>query len=128
VHEAPVLLAVCESAPAERVDPLLAAGVEVVVAGPAHGRVDLVMLMQELGRRSMTNVLIEGGGELFGAAFDRDLVDEAHIFVAPKFAGGVSAVTPVGGVGVEVIPEASQLRGQTVEQVGDDTYIRGRLR
>ena len=128
VNEAPVLLAVSERAPAERVDRLRAAGVEVIVVGSADGRVDLTVLMQELGRRSMTNVLIEGGGELFGAAFDLELVDEAHIFVAPKFAGGASAVTPVGGVGVEVIPEACQLNGQTVEQVGDDIYIRGRLR
>jgi len=128
VNDAPVLLAVCESAPAERVDRLRDVGVEVIVVGPPDGRVDLTMLMQELGRRSMTNVLIEGGGELFGAAFDGGLVDEAHIFVAPKFAGGAGAVTPVGGVGVEVIPEVSQLRGQTVEQVGDDIYIRGRLR
>ena len=76
----------------------------------------------------MTNLLIEGGGELFGAAFDGGLVDEAHIFVAPKFAGGVRGVTPVGGVGVALIPEGSQLQGQSVEQVGDDVYIRGRLR
>ena len=76
----------------------------------------------------MTNLLIEGGGELFGAAFDDGLVDEAHIFVAPKFAGGAGGVTPVGGVGVALIPEGSQLQGQVVEQVGDDVYIRGRLR
>lgn len=128
VDDAPVLLAVCESAPAERVDQLRALGVEVIVVGPADGRVDLMMLMQELGRRSMTNLLIEGGGELFGAAFDDGLVDEAHIFVAPKFAGGAGGVTPVGGVGVALIPEGSQLQGQVVEQVGDDVYIRGRLR
>jgi diaminohydroxyphosphoribosylaminopyrimidine deaminase/5-amino-6-(5-phosphoribosylamino)uracil reductase len=128
LNEAPVLVAVSEHAAAERVDRLKDAGVEVVVAGAANARVDLKLLLQELARRSMTNVLIEGGGQLFGSAFDGDLVDEAHIFVAPKFAGGADAVTPIGGVGVAVIPEASQLRGQTVEQVGDDVYIRGRLR
>jgi len=127
VNDAPVLVAVSENAPAERVASLRAAGVEVVVAGSAGPRVDLKQLLQELGNRSMTNVLIEGGGALFGAAFDGGLVDEAHVFVAPKFAGGADAVTPVGGVGVEVIPEVSQLRGQTVEQVGDDVYIHGRL-
>lgn len=127
VDDAPVLLAVSENAPADRVASLRAAGVEVVVAGNAEGRVDLAQVLTELGKRSMTNVLIEGGGELFGAAFDGGLVDEAHVFVAPKFAGGADAVTPVGGVGVEVIPEVCQLRGQTVEQVGDDVYIHGRL-
>ena len=127
VADAPVLIAVSENAPADRVTSLSAAGVEVVVAGTAGGRVDLMQVLTELGKRSMTNVLIEGGGELFGAAFDGGLVDEAHVFVAPKFAGGADAVTPVGGVGVDVIPEVCQLRGQTVEQVGDDVYIHGRL-
>ncbi|MFT4556994.1 MAG: diaminohydroxyphosphoribosylaminopyrimidine deaminase [Planctomycetaceae bacterium] len=128
VNDAPVLVAVSENAPAERVDSLRAVGVEVlVVHDGAGGRVNLKQLLQELGSRSMTNVLIEGGGELFGAAFDSGLVDEAHVFVALKFAGGADAVTPVGGVGVEVIPEVCQLRGQTVEQVGDDVYIHGRL-
>lgn len=128
VNEAPVLVAVSEGTAAERVDRLRDAGVEVVVAGAANARVDLRLLLLELGCRSMTNVLIEGGGELLGAAFDDDLIDETHIFVAPKFAGGADAVTPIGGVGVDLIPEASQLRGQTVESVGDDVYIRGRLR
>lgn len=127
VDEAPVLVAVTEDAPVERVETLRDAGVEVVVAGCAGGKVDLAKLLRELGGRSMTNVLIEGGGELLGAAFDAGLVDEAHVFVAPKFAGGDAAVTPVGGIGVEVIPEVSQLRSQTVEQVGDDVYIHGRL-
>ena len=127
VNDAPVLVAVTEDAPVERVESLRDAGVEVVVAGCAGEKVDLTKLLRELGGRSMTNVLIEGGGELLGAAFDAGLVDEAHVFVAPKFAGGDAAVTPVGGIGVEVIPEVSQLRSQTVEQVGDDVYIHGRL-
>ena len=127
VADAPVLVAVTERASSTSVERLRNAGVEVLVAGAADGQVDLTLLLKELGRRSMTNILIEGGGELLGAAFDADLVDEAHVFVAPKFAGGADAVTPVAGVGVDIIPEAGQLRGQVLEQVGDDVYIHGRL-
>lgn len=127
VADAPVLVAVTERASSTSVERLRNAGVEVLVAGAADGQVDLTLLLKELSRRSMTNILIEGGGELLGAAFDADLVDEAHVFVAPKFAGGADAVTPVAGVGVDIIPEAGQLRGQVVEQVGDDVYIHGRL-
>ena len=127
VADAPVLVAVTERASSTSVERLRNAGVEVLVAGAADGQVDLTLLLKELSRRSMTNILIEGGGELLGAAFDADLVDEAHVFVAPKFAGGADAVTPVAGVGVDIIPEAGQLRGQVLEQVGDDVYIHGRL-
>ncbi|MDA0282178.1 MAG: bifunctional diaminohydroxyphosphoribosylaminopyrimidine deaminase/5-amino-6-(5-phosphoribosylamino)uracil reductase RibD [Planctomycetota bacterium] len=124
---APVLVAVSESAPSNQIEQLRSAGVEVFVVGPSS-TVNLRQLLTELGRRSMTNVLIEGGGQLLGSAFDDNLVDEAHVFVAPKFAGGADAVTPVAGIGREFIPEVSQLRSQTVEQVGDDVYIHGRLR
>ena len=127
LDEAPVLLAVSRNAPKERIERLRDAGVDVLVVESAEPKVDLRQLLEELGRRSMTNVLIEGGGQLLGAAFDDGLIDETHIFVAPKFAGGADAVTPVAGIGVEVIPEACQLITQTVEQVGDDIYIHGRL-
>ena len=127
LDEAPVLLAVSRNAPKERIERLRDAGVDVMVVESAEPKVDLRQLLEELGRRSMTNVLNEGGGQLLGAAFDDGLIDETHIFVAPKFAGGADAVTPVAGIGVEVIPEACQLITQTVEQVGDDIYIHGRL-
>ena len=126
LDEAPVLLAVSQSAPSDRIEQLRDAGVEVLVVGETSS-VDLRHVLTELGRRSMTNVLIEGGGQLLGSAFDDNLVDEAHVFVAPKIAGGADAVTPVGGVGLEQIPEISQLGSATVEQVGDDVYIHGRL-
>ncbi|MCA9253911.1 MAG: dihydrofolate reductase family protein, partial [Phycisphaerales bacterium] len=35
-----------------------------------------------------TNVLLEGGGALIGAFFDRGLVDESHVFTAPIVLGG----------------------------------------
>jgi diaminohydroxyphosphoribosylaminopyrimidine deaminase / 5-amino-6-(5-phosphoribosylamino)uracil reductase len=126
LDEATVLLAVSRSAPLDRIEKLRDAGVEVLVVGESSS-VDLRQLLTELGRRSMTNVLIEGGGQLLGSAFDGDLVDEAHVFVAPKIAGGADAVTPVGGIGLEQISEIGQLRSSTIEQVGDDVYIHGRL-
>lgn len=126
LDEAAVLLVVSQGAPSDRIERLRDAGVEVLVVGE-NSRVDLRQVLIELGRRSMTNVLIEGGGQLLGSAFDGNLVDEAHVFVAPKIAGGADAVTPVGGVGLEQIPAISQLVSATVEQVGDDVYIHGRL-
>jgi diaminohydroxyphosphoribosylaminopyrimidine deaminase / 5-amino-6-(5-phosphoribosylamino)uracil reductase len=127
-ESAPVLVAVSENAPSNHIERLQSAGVEVFVVSGHSLTVDLRQLLTELGRRSMTNVLIEGGGQLLGSAFDDNLVDETHVFVAPKFAGGADAVTPVAGIGREFIPEVSQLRSQTVEKVGDDVYIHGRLR
>ena len=79
----------------------------------------------------MTNVLVEGGSDLLGSLFDLDLkegqqlVDEAHIFVAPKFAGGAKAVSPVGGIGLEHIPQLSQIDPLQIEVLDGDVYIHG---
>ncbi|MBI1310208.1 bifunctional diaminohydroxyphosphoribosylaminopyrimidine deaminase/5-amino-6-(5-phosphoribosylamino)uracil reductase RibD [bacterium] len=143
VHTAgdvPVMIATLDSVPAERTEALTAAGVEVLrlPASPAlaeaaddcftAAHVDLAGLLRELGQRVMTNVLVEGGGGLLGSLFDRQFVDEAHVFLAPKFCGGVNAVSPVGGLGVETIPQQSQLDPCVVTQVGQDVYLRGHVR
>ena len=126
----PVLVAALETAPTESVDALTAAGVEVLRLPPVAGsdHVDLGELLRELGRRSMTNVLVEGGGGLLGGLFDQQLVDEAHVFIAPKFCGGADAVSPIGGLGVELIPQQSELDPCAITQVEQDVYIRGHLR
>lgn len=127
VDEAPVLLATTRSAPAAQIDQLRDAGVDVVIIEGDEARVDLRQLLQELSQRDMTNVLLEGGSRLLGTAFDDALVDEVHVFVAPKFAGGDAAITPVAGQGLEAISDVGQLSELTVEQVSDDVYIHGRL-
>lgn len=139
-NEIPVLVATLDSACDETITALKAAGVEVLrlPAAPdtpdvasessAATRVDLHELLRELGRRSMTNVLVEGGGGLLGSLFDRQLVDEAHVFIAPKFCGGVAAVSPVGGLGVTTIPQQSELQPCVVTQVEQDVYFRGHMR
>ena len=135
-NDAPVLLATTDSAAEERVTALTAAGVEVVclpsiadsVGNGASNHVDVASLLAELGRRSMTNVLVEGGGGLLGSLFDQGLVDEAHVFVAPKFCGGADAVSPVAGVGVESIPQQPELDPSVIRQVEQDVYINGFVR
>ncbi len=87
----------------------------------------LLLLLDELGRRRMTNVLVEGGGQLLGSLFDAGEIDEVHVFIAPKLAGGQDAVTPVGGLGVEQMSQARQLPVPIVERLGDDVYWHGRI-
>ncbi|MCH8829447.1 MAG: bifunctional diaminohydroxyphosphoribosylaminopyrimidine deaminase/5-amino-6-(5-phosphoribosylamino)uracil reductase RibD [Planctomycetes bacterium] len=56
---------------------------------------NLSALLLELGRRQMTNLLIEGGGTTLGAFFDADLIDEFHVFVSPKLIGSRDAISPL---------------------------------
>jgi diaminohydroxyphosphoribosylaminopyrimidine deaminase/5-amino-6-(5-phosphoribosylamino)uracil reductase len=84
-------------------------------------------LLTELGHRRMTNVLVEGGGELLGSLFDAGAIDEVHVFIAPKIIGGQSAKSPIGGAGVDQIASALNLADLEKRHVGDDIYLHGRI-
>jgi diaminohydroxyphosphoribosylaminopyrimidine deaminase/5-amino-6-(5-phosphoribosylamino)uracil reductase len=82
-------------------------------------------LLAELGRRRWTNLLVEGGAGAFGGLRDADCIDEVHVFIAPRLAGGAAAPSPVGGRGVERIAEALALAEMRVELVEGDVLLHG---
>jgi diaminohydroxyphosphoribosylaminopyrimidine deaminase/5-amino-6-(5-phosphoribosylamino)uracil reductase len=127
VKEAPVLLAATTLADPGHVARLQQAGVEVMDFPESERGVDLAALLQELGRRKFTNILVEGGGTLLGSFFDADLIDEVHVFIAPKLIGGANAPTPLAGLGLAKIPELSQLTDTLVQSLEGDVYIKGRF-
>jgi diaminohydroxyphosphoribosylaminopyrimidine deaminase / 5-amino-6-(5-phosphoribosylamino)uracil reductase len=124
---APVLVAVGPEPPAEKHAALTAAGCEVFVCAAAERAARLAQLLDELGRRRMTNVLVEGGGQLLGSLFDARAVDEVHVFLAAKVLGGQEAPGPVAGIGIDRVADAVALVSPVVEQVDGDLYVHGRL-
>jgi diaminohydroxyphosphoribosylaminopyrimidine deaminase / 5-amino-6-(5-phosphoribosylamino)uracil reductase len=126
IREAPVLICVEEThVDADHVKRLSDLGAEILPA--SNGEPVLQQLLTELGRRQFTNVLVESGGGLLGAFFDENLVDEVHVFVAPKIVGGREAISPVSGHGRAEIPKLPSLRHMTNRQFGNDTLIEGRI-
>jgi diaminohydroxyphosphoribosylaminopyrimidine deaminase/5-amino-6-(5-phosphoribosylamino)uracil reductase len=85
-------------------------------------------LLDELGRRRWTNLLVEGGASVLGAAFDACEVDELHLFLAPLLLGGAQARSPVGGKGVALLANAARLEQPTFQLVEQDIYVSGRVR
>src|SRR5438132_12367949 len=53
----------------------------------AGDRVSLQALLEELGKRKLLSLLVEGGGEIHAAFFDQGLVDKAYAYVAPMVIG-----------------------------------------
>jgi diaminohydroxyphosphoribosylaminopyrimidine deaminase / 5-amino-6-(5-phosphoribosylamino)uracil reductase len=117
---------VAESAPLDRIDALRDLGVEVVVTDSgSDGRIAIEPALAELGRRGAIRLLLEGGGELTGAFFDRERVDRILAFVAPKVIGGRSSPTPVAAVGHSLMADAIALRDVVTRQIGSDVLIEG---
>lgn len=127
-HEVPLIVAAGEEAPESAVRSLMQCQAEVLHGPGANHAARIEWLLAELGRRRMTNVLVEGGGRLLGALFDLRAVDEVHAFIAPKIAGGTEAISPVGGAGIERMANALALREIAIEELEGDVYVHGRVR
>ncbi|MGH2366861.1 MAG: RibD family protein, partial [Chloroflexota bacterium] len=117
-----------DQAPPERRAALTAAGAEVCVLPVHGGHVALDALLDELGRRQVTSLLVEGGAAVHGAFFDGDLVDQVLAFIAPLVIGGRDAPGAVGGAGAPLLADARRLQEPQVRRCGDDTLISGYVR
>ncbi len=124
-REAPVLVAVGPAAEQEKCRKLEQAGCEVWRCGAAEQSDRLAALLDELGRRKMTNVLVEGGGSLLGSLFDQNEIDEVHAFIAPRIIGGAEAIGPLAGRGVEAMNFARHITDVAWEQLDGDLYLHG---
>jgi len=118
-RELPVIDVVAATASVEKCKQLVAAGVEILpVAGASHAeRFDA--LLEELGRRKMTNVLVEGGSRLLHTLFDLRAVDEIHVFTAPKDAGGDAPPAPR--------IDALRLTNTVTSDLDGDEYVGARI-
>jgi diaminohydroxyphosphoribosylaminopyrimidine deaminase/5-amino-6-(5-phosphoribosylamino)uracil reductase len=127
VNDAPLLVAAGPEATLENRQRLETAGCEVLVCSGATHAARLGQLLDELGRRRMTNVLVEGGGTLLGTLFDLRTIDEVHVFIAPKIVGGAEAPSPMRGAGVDLMAQAMSIAPPQVERIGPDLYVHGRI-
>jgi diaminohydroxyphosphoribosylaminopyrimidine deaminase/5-amino-6-(5-phosphoribosylamino)uracil reductase len=126
--DVPVMLATGPDATREACEKLSAAGLEIYRGQGNDHETRLQSLLEELGRRRMTNVLVEGGGRLLGTLFNLQAIDEVHAFIAPKIAGGAAAPSPIGGAGIDRMVDALQLADISIEELDGDVYVHGRVR
>jgi diaminohydroxyphosphoribosylaminopyrimidine deaminase/5-amino-6-(5-phosphoribosylamino)uracil reductase len=122
--EVPTFVFTTAAMPEARREALVArgCGVEVVSGSP---RPDLAAVLQRLGQWRFTNLLVEGGAGILGSFLDAGVIDEVHVFIAPVLAGGESALSPIGGTGVEKIAEALRLTKVEVGYFDGDLYLHG---
>lgn len=85
------------------------------------------LLLEHFAAKNWTHVLVEGGRHILGTFFDSQCIDEVHAFIAPKLIGGESAIPVLGGSGLEAMVDAVRLESRTVQFLGDDIYVRGRV-
>ncbi|MEW4566341.1 bifunctional diaminohydroxyphosphoribosylaminopyrimidine deaminase/5-amino-6-(5-phosphoribosylamino)uracil reductase RibD [Tautonia sp. JC769] len=122
----PVWLMVSGAAPPDRVQALRRLGVEPIVVGE-RGPVPVPEVLDELGRRGLTNLLVEGGGRVLGAFLDAGEVDAVEVFIAPTLEGGSHAYSPFRGEGVARMAEAIRLARHRVSVLDGDVMLSGQI-
>ena len=121
--EIATLVAVGPDADSAKVRSLESAGIEIWHSDSGDKGKMIRQLMLELGRRQMTNVLVEGGGKLLGMFLAEDLIDETQVYIASKLLGGERAPTPVGGLGIAKLADAIQLQAQPPQMLDGDALM-----
>ncbi len=81
-------------------------------------------VLRDLGKRGCTSVLIEGGGEVLGAAFDAKLVQHAVFYIAPILCGGPDVIQ---GRGAAASSAAARLEAPVYRRVSGDIVVEGRV-
>ncbi len=114
-------------APQARRRALQRAGARLVDVRLARGRLDLRRALTELARLGLSELLVEGGGELAASLWREELVDELHWFLAPKLIGA-DGVPALGGLGLRALADARTLGDLRVRRVGEDLHIWGPVR
>jgi 2,5-diamino-6-(ribosylamino)-4(3H)-pyrimidinone 5'-phosphate reductase len=117
----PIILLTTQAAAKSRIKKLSALVDDVFVSsGEALDfRAALLWLNEKWNVRRL---LCEGGGELNAPLFRERLVRELHLTISPVIFGGRSAPTLADGAGIENLADATQLRLQHREAVGNELY------
>lgn len=121
------LLVTTNNAPADRLAAFQEVNVDTLTL-PANdnGRPALRALLKALYERDIHHLMIEGGGEVLGAFFDADLLDEIEIFIAPKLIGGGKPA--FGGRGIESLSDNTRFTLTQLANTGRDQHWRATRR
>ena len=98
-------------------------GVELLYVPVIDGKLDLHVMLDELYKRGITDLLVEGGGEVNASFLRHGLIQKFLVYVAPKVLGGRNSITPFTGDDVETIDAAMLLQFAEVDKIGEDLCI-----
>jgi len=95
---------------------------EVVVLPNPQGKVELKKMLEELGRRGVNELHVEGGFKLNGSLVREGCVDEFLIYLNPSLLGD-SAQGMVNLAEMTSLDQRVALKLKSVERVGDDIRV-----
>jgi len=123
MDQAPLMVVIPHQLYEASVAPLAAVGAEIFRCSTSDPVAMITELLDELGKRQMTNVLVEGGGGLLGSFLSAGEIDEVHTYIGTKIVGGAEAPGPVAGNGFRMLVESPEFEIDQVQQFDSDVHI-----
>ncbi|MED3690092.1 bifunctional diaminohydroxyphosphoribosylaminopyrimidine deaminase/5-amino-6-(5-phosphoribosylamino)uracil reductase RibD [Peribacillus butanolivorans] len=123
VSDAKTVIVTQENASVDKISALSEKGIEFIIVPKTDAGLDLRILMEELYKKGITDVLLEGGSEVNASFLRAGLIDKYLIYVAPKLLGGRNSLTPFSGINVDTMDEAMDVSISSVDMSGEDICI-----
>jgi len=117
-REVETIVATTTLASTQKIEDLKVKGLDVIKLETRNGSVDIESLLEELGGREISSVIVEGGSKLIASFVKADLVDKYMIFISPKLIGE-RGVDLVGGR----LDEMKELKIESIKQFGNDLMV-----
>jgi diaminohydroxyphosphoribosylaminopyrimidine deaminase / 5-amino-6-(5-phosphoribosylamino)uracil reductase len=121
------VIALAKPGDSKKITDFQKAGAEVLEFDCSDGIINMTDLLEELGKRKITSILIEGGSILFGSLFDNKLIDKVLVCISPMIIGGEAAKSPIAGNGAGMISNVLHLNNVKISVMGGDILINGYL-
>jgi diaminohydroxyphosphoribosylaminopyrimidine deaminase / 5-amino-6-(5-phosphoribosylamino)uracil reductase len=119
----PVVIYCAADAGAQRRRPLERRGAEVVPVPRTGGRLSLDHVLEDLGRRGILGLLVEGGSSVHWSFLSLGAVDKFYFILAPTLIGGRTSVPVVGGRGFSGLAATPQFKIARIRRVGRDVLL-----
>ena len=128
-------LAVTSKAPSKNLKKLKEKGLKIIVLDQKseegaedrrevnEGKVDFKKLFDQLEKEGISNVLVEGGGEINWSIIKNNLFDEIIVTISPLIIGGKKATSLVGGEGYKTIDESLKIKLSRIQKKSNGEII-----
>ncbi len=105
-------------------DPASEGRAELVPIAPCGDGLDWAAILDELGRRNITSLLVEGGARIATSLLEASLANRVELFYGPVLVGG-DGLGAVGTLGIDHLSDALRVEDLRVRRLGDTVLLTG---
>jgi len=97
--------------------------VTFIYCSKVQNGINLEEMLEQLYKHGITDLIVEGGGEVNASFVRAGLVNKYILYIAPKILGGRNSISPVSGEDVDTMDMASKVEIDSIERIGEDLCI-----